>query len=731
MMCRRSRLNETLKGTHLMMSRSIALKLALAAACGVAGFARGQGLPAGAKPLWTVDAVAPASGTDLKSVEAKPMGPWGFDLSGMDRDVKPGDDFAEYANGAWMKRTQIPPDRSRYGAFDALRELSDLRVRTMLEEIRRDNATLPAEASTEAADRVKLAGLFASFLDEAEANHRDAAPIRPVLAAIKSIATPHDMAVFMGESEGSLAAGGSIANVGVAAEQKDPQYNTLYLRQAGIGLPDREYYLNPVYAKQKQRYQQYVEQMLGLIGWEDPAGSAQKILDFETKIAEAHWTRAENRNRDKTYNPMTIQALVELAPGFDWQAMLNAAGVGRASQVVVSQKTAMPKIAHVFSQTPIATLQAWQAFRVVDAAAPLLSSRFVDAHFDFHGKFMSGSPQQRDRVKRAATFCEAAMGEAVGREYVARYFPPEAKAKAEALVADIRAAMRSRIERVTWMSPETKARALAKMEKFGVKIGYPDRWRDYSMLIVDPDDLFGNATRAARFEYEYRISKLGRKVDKGEWGMTPQTVNAYYNSSMNEIVFPAAILQPPFFDPNADAAINYGGIGAVIGHEITHGFDDQGRKSDGDGVLTDWWTPDDAAKFEAQATRLGAQYEAFTFPAAPGSHINGKATMGENIADLGGILNAIDAYHLHLGGRPAPVLDGFTGDQRVFLGWAQVWRTLTRDAALKQQLATDPHSPGSIRAFAPLRNVDAWYQAFDIKPGDKLYLAPEDRVRIW
>ncbi|HEY2584860.1 MAG TPA: M13-type metalloendopeptidase, partial [Tepidisphaeraceae bacterium] len=461
------------------------------------------------------------------------------------------------------------------------------------------------------------------------------------------------------------------------------------------------------------------------------AGSARNILDFETKIAEAHWTRAENRNHEKTYNPMTIQALADLAPGFDWQAMLGAAGVGRAAQVVVSQNTAMPKIARVFSETPMATLQAWQAFRVVDAVAPLLSGRFVDAHFDFHGKFMSGSPEQRDRAKRAASFCESAMGEAVGREYVARYFPPEAKAKAEALVADVRTAMRNRIEHVTWMSPQTQAKALAKMDKFGVKIGYPDHWRDYSMLIVDPGDLFGNAVRAARFQYESLISKLGRKVDRSEWGMTPQTVNAYYNPSMNEIVFPAAILQPPFFDPNADAAINYGGIGAVIGHEITHGFDDQGRKSDGNGVLTDWWTPDDAAKFEAQAGRLGAQYEAFTFPAAPGSHINGKATMGENIADLGGILNAIDAYHLHLNGRPAPVMDGFTGDQRVFLGWAQVWRTLTRDAALKQQLATDAHSPGSIRAFASLRNVDAWYQAFNIKPGDKLYLPPEDRVRIW
>jgi len=659
------------------------------------------------------------------------MGPWGFDLSGMDKSVKPGDDFAEYASGEWMKRTQIPADRARYGAFDALRELSDLRVRRLLEDIQRTATTLPTEASRELADRVKLAGLFASYLDVAEADRKDSSPIQPMLATIRAITTPHDMAAFMGKAQGTFAAGGSLFGAYVGADEKTPEYNTLYIGQSGIGLPDREYYLNPIYAKQKERYQQYVEQMLGMIGWDDPKGSAQKIVELETKIAEAHWTRAQNRDREKTYNPMTIQALVELAPGFEWQAMLDAAGVGQAGQIVVSQNTAMPKIASVFSETPLATLQAWQAFNVVDEAAPLLSSRFVDASFEFHGKFMSGSPQQRDRAKRATSFCEGAMGEAVGREYVAKYFPPEAKASAESLVNDIRTAMRNRIEHVTWMSPETKAKALVKMSKFGVKIGYPEKWRDYSMLIVDPGDLFGNAARSRRFHYEYSVSKLGQKVDKLEWGMTPQTVNAYYNESQNEIVFPAAILQPPFFDPGADAAINYGGIGAVIGHEITHGFDDQGRKSDGDGVLTDWWTPEDATKFEAQAAKLGAQYEAFDFPTAPGSHINGKSTMGENIADLGGILNAIDAYRLHLNGKPAPVLDGFTGDQRIFLGWAQVWRTLERDAALKQQLATDPHSPGSIRAFAPLRNVDAWYQAFDIKPGDKEYIPPEERVRIW
>ena len=710
-----------------MTSRSLALHLATLATLGVLPIAtaqqRAEPPRATSGPTTEVAATQAAAGTSA--------GAWGFDVAGMDRRVRPGDDFAEYASGGWMRRTQIPADRARYGAFDALRELSDERVLGLLEAAQRTATTLPAEASAEAADRVKLGALFASYLDQAEADRRDAGPIRPMLETVRAISTPRDMAAFMGHSQGTFAGGGTLFGAHVGADEKRPDLNTLFIGQAGLGLPDRDYYLSPVYAKQKQRYQQYVRQLLQMVDWDDPTGSAERVVAFETRVAEAQWSRAANRDRDKTYNPMTVDALVELAPGFDWRPFLDAAGVGQAGQVVVEQNTAMPKLARVLAETPMPTLAAWQAAKVVDEAAPLLSARFADAAFDFHGTFMSGAPQQRDRVKRAATFVEGVMGEAVGRAYVARYFPPQAKAQAEQLVADIRTAMRHRIERVDWMSPETRAKALLKMTKFGVKIGYPDRWRDYSMLIVDRGDLFGNAARAARFEYAYRVSKLGRPVDKLEWGMTPQTVNAYYNPSRNEIVFPAAILQPPFFDPSADAAINYGGIGAVIGHEITHGFDDQGRKSDGDGVLTDWWTPDDARKFEGEARKLGARYEAYEFPNLPGSRINGKTTMGENIADLGGILNAIDAYHIHLDGQPAPVLDGFTGDQRVFLGWAQVWRTLTRDAALKQQLATDAHSPGTIRAFAPLRNVDLWYTAFDVKPGDKEYLPPADRVRIW
>jgi putative endopeptidase len=722
----------------MMKINWLAVNVAVVAACGLGRVAVGQEVPAGNEMLWESAAATTEPGgesavdpSEPTSVEAKPMGPWGFDLAGMDRSIRPGDDFAGFASGKWLATTKIPADKSRYGGFDILRDLSDFRVKKLLEEIQKSATTLPSEASVEAVDRVKLAELFSSYLNQAEADRKDVSPILPMLAAIKAISTPRDMAIFMGKSQGTLAGGETIVGAHVGEDEKNPGFNTLFVSQAGLGLPDREYYLKPIYAKQKERYQAYVAQLLEMIGWDDPKGSAEKIVAFETQVAEAHWTRAENRDRDKTYNPMTIGAMADFAPGFDWQAFLDAAGVGSAGKIVVSQNTAMPKIAKIFADTPLPVLQAYEAFHVVDAAAPLLSTRFTDADFEFHGKFMSGSPQQRSRVKRAVAFVEGAMGEAVGREYVARYFSADAKAKAVALVNDIRTAMRNRIEKVTWMSPETRQRALAKMDKFNVKIGYPDKWRDYSMLIVDPGDLFGNAARSRRFEYEYRVSKLGQKVDKLEWGMTPQTVNAYYNDSRNEIVFPAAILQPPFFDPNADAAINYGGIGAVIGHEITHGFDDQGRKSNGDGLMVDWWTPEDAKKFEVQAAKLGAQYEAFDFPNVPGSHINGKSTMGENIADMGGVLNAVDAYRIHLNGKPAPVIDGFTGEQRLFLGWAQVWRSLSRDAALKQTLATDAHSPGSIRAFAPLRNVDAWYKAFDIKPGDKEYVAPEDRVRIW
>ncbi len=655
------------------------------------------------------------------SAEATRYGSWGVDLSGMDRSVKPGDDWYRFVNGAWADRTKIPDDRSSFGAFIVLRDLSEMRLRGLIEGYSPTDTANP--------DRRKAATLYRDYMDEAAVEKRDAEPLTQRLAPVRAAKTKAALAAQMGASMGGF--GASFFGVGVSDDAKQPDTYALYLRQGGLGLGDRDLYLDPKFAPQVARYRQYVAQLLGMAGWPDAAAAADKVVAMETRIAEAHWTRAQSRDRDKTYNPVTVAELKAQAPGFAWDPFWQAAGLTRASRVIVAQNSAVPKIAQVFADTDLETLKAWQAFRIADDISPLLSQRFADTQFDFRSKFLNGQPKERERWKRAVSFTERAIGEGVGRDYVALYFPPESKAKMDVLVGNLRVALAGRIKNLAWMSPATKEQALAKLQGFTVKVGYPTKWRDYTKLEVRPGDLVGNAERASKFEWDYRRNRLGGPVDKAEWGMTPQTVNAYYNSVKNEIVFPAAILQPPFFDPKADDAVNYGGIGGVIGHEISHGFDDQGRKSDGNGVLRDWWTAEDATKFEAQAVRLGAQYEAYSFEGLPGLHINGRASMGENIGDLGGVLIALDAYHASLGGKAAPVLDGFTGDQRFFLGWGQVWRTLFRNEALRQQLVSDPHSPGQIRAVNPLRNVDAWYAAWKIDPSQKQYVAPEDRVRIW
>ena len=668
-----------------------------------------------------VRAADPATATPPTG--AQRYGTWGVDVAGMDRAVKPGDDFFGYVNGKWAATTQIPPDKSSYGAFAILSDLSEARERALLERWAADKTLKPGS------DEAKVAATYRTFLDDATAEKLDAKPIQARLDTIRKAKSREDVAAIMAQSQSDL--GRSFFGASVGDDAKNPDKYALYLSQSGLGLADREFYLKDNYKPQKERYQKYVADMLRLIGWDEPDKNAADVVALETKIADAHWTRADSRNRDKTYNPTTPVELEKSAAGFPWSVYFKEAELGNASRVVLRQNTAFPKLAAIFSETPVETLKAWEAFSVADEAAPLLSKRFVDANWEFRAKFLNGAEEQRPRWKRAVDATENAMGEAIGRSYVKEYFPPESKAKMEKLVADLLAAMKGRIENLQWMGPETKARALEKLAKFGVKIGYPTQWRDYSALVIKEGDIVGNAERAAKFEWNRDVNRIGKPIERWEWGMTPQTVNAYYTPVKNEIVFPAAILQPPFFDPNADPAVNYGGIGAVIGHEITHGFDDQGRKSDGGGMLRDWWTADDAAKFEAQATKLGAQYEAYKFPQLPDQHIIGRLTMGENIGDLGGILLALDAYKRSLNGKPAPVIDGFTGEQRVFLGWAQVWRTLQRDDQLRQMLATNPHSPGAIRALAPLRNVDAWYSAFDVKEGDANYIKPEDRVRIW
>ncbi len=652
--------------------------------------------------------------------ESASYGRWGFDAYGVDRRVNPGDSFFDFANGAWDARTVIPADKARYGTFDALTDKTQARLRAIVEEAAKSGASPDTDVG-------KIGALYNAFMDEQRIEQLDLAPIAGDLAEILNARSKTDIAVLMGRSKNGFGAG--LFNIAVDEDEKDPTRNTLHASQGGLGLPDRDYYLRDAFRDKKTKYRDYVARLLGMVGWAQPQQRADDVVAFETRVAEASWSRAESRDRDKTYNPLTLAELDALAPGFAWSAWLAAADAGGAHSIIVRQKTAFPKLAKIFDETSLETLQAWQAFRVVDQAAPYLSARFVTARFEFRGKALVGQAQEQPRWRRATQLIGSSLGEVVGREYVARHFPADSKAKMEELVDQLKRALRSRIENLSWMTPETKARALEKLALFGVKIGYPDKWRDYTTLKIDPADLVGNVRRATAFRWAYAVAKLDKPVDRAEWSTTPQVVNAYYQPTRNEIVFPAGILQPPFFDPNADMAINYGGIGGVIGHEMTHAFDDQGRKSDGHGVLTDWWQPADAAKFKAEAAKYGAQYDAYAV--APGVNVKGAQTMGENIADLGGVLLALDAYRASLNGAPAPVLDGYTGDQRVFLGWAQVWRTKSRPDALKQQITSDSHSPARFRVDGPLRNVDAWYDAFGVKPGDKLYLKPEDRVRIW
>ncbi len=655
---------------------------------------------------------APAAG------EAE-IGGFGFDMSGMDTSVRPGHDFNRFASGHYLTSHAIPADKTSYGVFDMLYDRSQENLRALIEE--------SAANPTASADAGRIGAFYGSFMDEATVERLGAAPLAADLAAVRAADTREKMAALMGQSQGGF--GASIFGVQVFEDLRTPDRNSAYVFQSGLGLPDRDYYLEDSFASQRTAYQAYVAQMLTLAGWPNAEQAAADVLAFETALARHHWTQVQNRQIDRLYNPMTVSELAASAPGFDWQVWATSAGVASAPTLIAANNTAFPGMAQVYGETPVATLQSWQAFHTIDQAAPYLSSAFVNAHFDFHGKTLNGQPENRPRWKRGVQLVDGSLGEVLGREYVARHFPAESKTQMEALVTNLRRAMTARIEQLDWMGPETRRQALYKMSRFGVKIGYPEQWRSYDGLRLDAGDLYGNVERSSAFEWAYNLEKLSKPVDPLEWGMTPQTVNAYYNPPRNEIVFPAAILQAPFFDPHADPAVNYGGIGAVIGHEITHGFDDQGRKVDGDGVLRDWWTAEDAARFEERARVLGAQYSALS--PFEGVNVNGDLTMGENIADLGGLLMALDAYHMSLNGQPAPVINGLTGDQRVFLGWAQVWRENIRDEALRQQVTVDPHAPAQYRAAVPPRNIDAWYAAFGVQPGDEQYLAPEARARIW
>ena len=673
----------------------------------------------------TAAAAAPEqSDADKMAALSKSYGTWGFDTAGMDTSVKPGDDFFEYANGTAVKNLVIPGDQPGYGSFDKLADLSELQLKTLIQGLAAGEGK--AGQSLTGEDQ-KIADLYKSAMDTQTRNTRDATPVSAELHEIAAIKTKAQMAAYMGLTSGRM--GSAIYALSVYDDAKKPGYYALQLGQSGLGLPDRDYYLSATYADKLKAYEVYVADMLKMAGYPDPAKNAHAIVAFETEIAKASWTRIEQRDDTKTYNPMPLASLSTFAPGFEWSAFFKAAGVSQAKKVIVAENTAFPKIAKIYAATPLETIKAWETFQTIDGASAYLSDRFYDRRFDFRSKTMYGVAEERPLWKRAVATTDGSLGEALGRAYVAKYFPPESKAKMVDLVHDLLTAMKARIQNVTWMSDATKAKALDKISKFGVKIGYPNHWRDYTKLEIKPDDLYGNVERSSAFEWAWNVSHIDNKIDPDDWGMTPQTVNAYYSPTRNEIVFPAAILQPPFFDPKADSAVNYGGIGGVIGHEITHGFDDQGRHYDGTGALVDWWTPEDAKKFEAQTKAYGAQYD--TYEVAPGVHVQGGLTMGENIADLGGNLLGMDAYHLSLKGAEPPVIDGFTGDQRVFLGFAQIWQSKYQLDYLKAAVATDPHSPDHFRAIGPVRNIDAWYKAFNVQPGDKYYVKPEDRVRIW
>ncbi|XCX39321.1 M13 family metallopeptidase [Kozakia baliensis] len=674
--------------------------------------------------LTTMSQGAQAQGSASETV--KPYDPkWGFDTSGMDKKINPGNDFFDYANGTYLQHIVIPPDRSSFGPFVILADTARERVQGILRDAGKNPAADPKTTEE------KLGAYYASFLDEVTAEKLGATPLQPDLDAVKKINDAQALATLFGKAQGSFQF--IPFGISIDADANDPTQYALMIDQGSLGLPDRDYYLKPEFAAKKAAYQAYIAKALGLIGWQDATSVAGKIVALETNLAKVQWSKTEQRDPVKTYNPMTVGELAKRAPGIDWSVLLTNAGVPADHienyRVVVNEPSALTGMAKIIAGTDFTTLRAWLAYHLVDNAASNLSKNFVQASFDFNQHTLEGQPQLAERWKRAVAATSSGMGWAIGKIYVAKYFPPAAKERITSLTHEVKAAFAVRLQHNAWMSPQTRAAALQKLGNFEIQVGYPNKWRDYSSLVVKPGDIYGNAQRAIAFKWHYDLSHLGQKVDRNEWFMTPQTVNAYNDPTQVEVVFPAAILQPPFFDPTGDTAVNYGGIGGVIGHEMTHSFDDQGRQFDEHGRLHQWWTPEDVKRFQALADKFGKQYDAFEV--LPGVHLNGKMTMGENIADLGGLTLALDAYHASLHGKPAPVVHGLTGDQRVFLGWAQVWRQKLREDTIRNRAVTDPHSAPEARVNLPMHNIDAWYAAFGVKPGDKLYLSPEERVKIW
>ena len=672
--------------------------------------------------LVTVIAVAGCAGSPAAGPAATrpPAQPSGVDLQYVDGSVRPADDLYRYLNGKWLDGFEIPADKGAYGAFAYIDDQIQQQLRLTVED-------LPGVAD---ADAVKLADLYASFMDEPRVESLGIAPLRGAFAEIDAVKDKRQIPALIARFNRTGA--GAPYDIDISPDPMDSTRYAVIVTQSGLGLPDRDYYLKDD-AKLKDaraKYLLHVETMMRMAGDAHAAQSAADILGLETAMAELQWTRVANRDPLKTYNKFAFAALGGLMPGYDWQRYLEQSGVGaKAGYVVIRQPSYFSGLDRLISETRLDAWKSYFKWHQLAAAAPYLSKPFVDERFAFVGTVLRGVPEDRPRWKRGLALLDDAMGEALGRMYVAKYFPPQNKARMEDLVRNLLDAYRRDIETLDWMSPETKAGAQAKLAKLKTKIGYPNSWRDYGALVVARDDLWGNVTRAAEFEYRRNIDKLGRPIDRAEWLMSPQTVNAYYNPLMNEIVFPAAILQPPFFDVAADDAANYGGIVAVIGHEVSHGFDDKGSRYDADGNLRDWFTPEDHAKFAARTRALVEQYDAYE-PVA-GYHLNGELTLGENIGDNSGLALAFKAYRLSLAGRTPPIIDGFTGEQRFFLGWVQVWRGKVRSDQAIQRIKTDPHSPPAVRGTAPLLNQPGFFTAFGVKPGDKMYRSPEQRVIIW
>jgi putative endopeptidase len=645
----------------------------------------------------------------------------GLDRAGMNPAIRPQDDLFGAMNGTWIDHTPFPPDKAEYGLFNELRDKSDERVRKLIEEA-------PARSPASESGLGKAAAFYRAYIDTDTIDRAGAGALTAWMRQINAVDDRANIAQWVGRAQGTFRAPFALA---IGPDYKHPDRYVLTIWQSGLGLPSRDYYLkdDARFASARTAYITYVQSLLQGIDDPDPAAGAADVYAFERRLAQAQWEPETNRDPDKTYNPTEVGQLPKQSPGFDWDSFLKAADIKQVSTVVVGQPSFATAAAQAMGETALPTLKRYLKVRLLDSVADVLPKAFRDARFEFRGKALRGLEQDLPRWQKAVNAVDAALGEAVGQAYVARYFPPDHKARALVLVNNLMAAYRESIDGLSWMTPPTKQRAREKLAKYTLKIGYPDKWRDYSKLHIVEGDALGNELRAGRFEYEREAARIGQPVDRGEWEMTPQTVNAYYQKSRNEIVFPAAILQPPFFDPNVDDATNYGAIGAIIGHEISHGFDDQGSKFDGDGLLHSWWTEQDRTAFEALGARLVQQFS--QYEPIPGHRVNGRLTLGENIADLSGLQIAFKAYRHSLGGQPSPVIDGLSGEQRFFLAWAQGWRGKTREPRQLELLTIDPHAPRRFRANGAAVNHDAFHEAFATKPGDGMYVAPEDRIRIW